>query len=304
MAAVDLKSLDKQNMEKFLESFDIVLSDCDGVLWRETDVINGSPEAVNKLKQLGKKFFFVTNNNGNTRLELVKKCKNFGYNAVTEEILCTSYLAAVYLKEKNFQKKVYIVGSEGIAQELDAQGIKHFGVGPDVMIGNELDIHKSFEPDPDVGAVIVGFDKHFSYPKLVKAATYAQMPGVHFLGTNPDLQRPSPYKTRYPGAGCFLLAIEAAAGKKAVILGKPETFISEIIKQKFHVNPSRTLMIGDNLNTDILLGKRCGYLTLMVLSGITSQEDLEVLKNSNSSILPDFWTNQLSDLHACLNTLS
>jgi phosphoglycolate phosphatase len=67
------------------------------------------------------------------------------------------------------------------------------------MVGNELDMHKRFQPDPDVGAVIVGFDKNFSYPKMVKAATYIQNPDVYFLGTNPDLKRPSPFKTRFPG---------------------------------------------------------------------------------------------------------
>ena len=67
------------------------------------------------------------------------------------------------------------------------------------MVEDEVDMLYTYKPDPDVGAVVVGFDKHFSYPKLVKAATYVQDPSVLFIGTNPDVERPSPTSTRFPG---------------------------------------------------------------------------------------------------------
>ncbi|XP_001603048.1 glycerol-3-phosphate phosphatase [Nasonia vitripennis] len=303
MAAKYLKSLAKAEFKAFLESFDFVLSDCDGVLWREKEVIKGSPETVARFKESGKKFFYITNNNCKTRAELVDKCKSHTYEAAVEEILCTSYLAAVYLKEQNFKKKAYVIGSEGITKELDAQAIKHCGLGPDPIEGDELDMLMNFKKDPEVGAVVVGFDKHFSYPKLVKAATYAHDRGNHFIGTNPDFERPSPNENLFPGAGCYLLAIEAAAGRKAVVLGKPEPFVSELIRKKYGVNPARTLMIGDNLSTDILLGKRCGFTTLLVMSGITTKEELEKQRrDSPNSILPDFYADQLSDVLDCLQT--
>lgn len=67
------------------------------------------------------------------------------------------------------------------------------------MEGDELDLVKEFEPDPDIGAVIIGFDKYFSYPKLLKATTYLADPNVHFIGTNCDTDRPSPNTNKYPG---------------------------------------------------------------------------------------------------------
>ena len=67
------------------------------------------------------------------------------------------------------------------------------------MEGDELSTLVNFKPDPDVGAVVVGLDKHFSYPKLVKAATYLNNPDVLFIGANPDVERPSPNNNRFPG---------------------------------------------------------------------------------------------------------
>lgn len=67
------------------------------------------------------------------------------------------------------------------------------------MEGDEVEMVANFKPDPDVGAVIVGFDKYFSFPKLVKAATYLQDPNVHFVGTNCDTVRPSPNSNSFPG---------------------------------------------------------------------------------------------------------
>ncbi|OXU30853.1 hypothetical protein TSAR_012657 [Trichomalopsis sarcophagae] len=299
-----LKDLSKGEFRKFLESFDVVLSDCDGVLWREHDVIEGSPETVVKLRELGKKFFYITNNNSKSRVEMLDKIRSHTYDVKLEEILCSSYLAAIYLKQLKFNKKVYLVGSEGISRELDAQGIEHVGLGPDVTEGDELDILFKFKPDSEVGAVVVGFDRHFSYQKIVKAATYAYDKNIHFICTNPDVERPSPNTVRYPGAGCFLSAIEKIAKRNAVILGKPEPFVSEIIKKKYGVDPARTLMIGDNLNTDILLGQRCGFTTLLVMSGITTPEELASIKKNpkGSPILPNFYADQLSDVLDCLSS--
>ncbi|XP_035742168.1 glycerol-3-phosphate phosphatase-like isoform X1 [Vespa mandarinia] len=305
MSPKQLTSLSKDTLESFLNSIDIVLSDCDGVLWKENDVITGSPETVNKLTELKKKFFYITNNNTRTRLEFVEKCKGFGYKATTDDIVCTSFLAAVYLKEKQFKKTAYIIGSTAIGKELEEVGIKHCGIGPDAMEGDELDLVKEFKPDPDIGAVIIGFDKYFSYPKLLKATTYLANPNVHFIGTNCDTDRPSPNTNKYPGSGCFIKAVEVASNRSAIMLGKPETFLSEYITKKYNLNPERTLMIGDNLKTDILLGKRCGFKTLLVLSGVTTKSEIESIiaseKIQDDLAIPDFYTNQLLDVFHILS---
>nr|XP_046487725.1 uncharacterized protein LOC124221590 [Neodiprion pinetum] len=305
MAASNLQSLSKEELKRFVNSFDVVLSDCDGVLWVQTEPIPGSPQVVRRLKVIGKKFFYVTDNATKTRAEILEKCKKLQYQAKLEEIMCTSYLVAAYLKEKNFNKKVYIVGTEAIGKELNAVGIEvsHMTIPifqPDRLVSDALEMIQNFNPDPDVGAVVVGFDDQISFPKIAKAATYVQDPNVHFIGTNCDNRRPSPNSNIFPESGCMLRVIEAAANRKAVLLGKPEPYMSQTIISKYGLNPERTLMIGDKGDTDILLGKRCGFKTLLVLSGVTRLNDLERWKKSDDKeerdLVPDYYTEKLSDL--------
>ncbi|XP_046429548.1 glycerol-3-phosphate phosphatase isoform X1 [Neodiprion virginianus] len=305
MAAVNLKSLSDEKIYEFLNSFDTVLTDCDGVLWMEMTPIKNSAEVMNKFHDLGRQTFYVTNNSTKTREECLAKCIELNFHATKNNILCTSYLAACYLQDLGFKKKAYVIGSEGISKELEQVGIGHCGVGPDTIEPGVP--YKTFQKDPDVGAVIVGFDQHFSYPKLLKAACYLNDKNVHFVGTNTDERFPMDGDIIVPGTGSLVKCVETCAERKAVIVGKPETYIAEAIIKRFNINPKRTLMIGDRCNTDILLGTRCGFKTLLVLSGVTSLADVNTWKQSNSQdkldLLPHYYVDKLGDLLPYLEKL-
>lgn len=181
-----------------------------------------SADVINLFRQLGKRVFYVTNNSTKTRDDLVEKCKALKFEATKDDILCTAHLSACYLQSLDFRKKVYVIGSEGeahvhesslenalcdcfiliflsaaIAKELEQVGISYYGIGPDPIKQNVP--HSVFEKDPEVAAVIVGFDEHFSYPKMVKAATYLNDANVHFIGTNTDERFPVSNDVVIPG---------------------------------------------------------------------------------------------------------
>ena len=128
---------------------------------------------------MNKKVFFVTNNSTKTRQELADKAKALNFNvgfvrqtfliffenaeknfSSQENMISTAYLSAQFLKQKNFNKKVYVIGSVGITKELDAVGIKSYGVGSDVLNAPLLSLMEENFKDPEVGAVVVGFDEH------------------------------------------------------------------------------------------------------------------------------------------------
>jgi phosphoglycolate phosphatase len=299
--AVSLTSLNKEKVRNFIDSFDTVLTDCDGVLWLGNAAIPGSPNVIIQLQQMGKKVFYVTNNSCNTRDEIVSKCSTLGYPATKDNILSTGYLTACYLQDIVFKKKVYVVGSKGITEELDAVGIKHLDVGPDPMCSDMTTLLKNeVQLDKDVGAVVVGFDEHFSFPKIVKAASYLKQPDCVFIGTNTDEILPTEFPLAVPGTGTFVRAVETCTSKKAFKIGKPSPYVCETIIRRHKVNPKKTLMIGDNCNTDILFGTRCGFKTLLVLTGVTTLEQVQQLKNSSSKedqeLVPNYYIDRLGDM--------
>lgn len=286
---------------EFLNSFDYVLTDCDGVLWIGQDAIPGSPETINALKRLGKKVFYVTNNSTRGREEYLKKCLSLGFNAELDDIFPTSYCVAIYLKYLNFKKKVYVFGSTGITSELDKVGIEYLPIGPDPVPEDYIKWLKELKLDPEVGAVVVGFDEHVSYPKLTKAASYLKNPDCIFIATNRDEKFPSESDLIIPGTGTLVAAVQTVSGRQPISLGKPSKFMLDCIKQKHpELDLTRSIMIGDKLSTDILLGTGNGLRTLLVLTGISNMEEVEKYQESNSEedhlLIPDYYLNCLGEL--------
>ncbi|KAI4462853.1 4-nitrophenylphosphatase-related [Holotrichia oblita] len=302
----DLTNLSKTEVKKFIDSFDVVLTDCDGVLWLDNQVYEGTPQVLNYLRDLGKKIFYVTNNSTKNRNDFLRKAEKLGFVSKKEEIMSTAYLTANYLKERNFNKKVYVIGSKGITSELDEVNIKYLPIGPDVMKYDLLEYIDNFKLEPDVGAVIVGFDEHISYIKMLKAASYLKDPDCLFIATNTDERFPvSNSSAVKPGSGAIVKCIEIGAHRKPLVIGKPETYIAQAVEKICKIEPERTLMIGDRCNTDILLGTRCGYQTLLVLSGVTKIEEVQKWKESSkkeeNDLVPDFYLNSLGDLLPLIN---
>lgn len=183
---------------------------------------------------------------------------------------------------------------------MDKVGIKHLGSGPDVLQTTLQNlVHKDFKADPNVGAVLVGFDEHFSFPKMFKAATYLDQPGCLFIGTNTDERFPMTGGV-IPGTGSIVRSIEVAAGRNAIIMGKPNPYICAALMAEHNIVPGRTLMIGDRCNTDILLGHNCGFQTLLVGTGIHKLADVDGWKENSSAddkqLIPDVYLPKLGDL--------
>lgn len=298
-SGTNLASLSPAEIKDWIASFDTVLTDCDGVIWVDNNTLPQATDVINKFIENGKQLFFVTNNSTKTRPEFVTKAVKLGFNVGVDNIISTAWLAARYLKAKNFTKKVYVVGSTGITRELDAVGIQHTGIGPDVLQGTLAEAVQAFTPDPDVGAVIVGFDEHFSFVKMMKAASYLNNPEVIYIGTNTDERFPMPGCV-IPGTGSIVNAVTTCAEREPTVMGKPNKHICDILQQEYKVDPERTLMIGDRCNTDILLGKNCGFKTLLVETGIHKAEDIERYAKAEDEetrrLVPDVYAAKLGDL--------
>lgn len=296
---INLQKFRLAAFKKWLDSFDVVLSDCDGVLWLGNEPLPGSAEMINFFLRAKKKVYFITNNSEKTRAQFLTKAHKLNFEVGAENILSSAYLVGQYLKERNFKKTAYVIGTAGIQRELEAVGIKSIGVGSDNLKTNlhEL-IHDEFVPSKEIGAVVVGYDEHFSMPKLTKATTYLEDKRVLFVATNGDEREPSHFV--HPGPGPIIASIENCSGRKATVVGKPNAYVCDYIVNKCGVAPNRTLMIGDRCNTDILFGKNCGFKTLLVESGIHTMKDVQQFMRADDEDerrqVPDFYCKSLGAL--------
>ncbi|OUC46747.1 HAD hydrolase, family IIA [Trichinella nativa] len=97
----------------------------------------------------------------------------------------------------------------------------------------------------------------------------------------------------YHRAGSVLASVKVASGREPIVIGKPHRPILTYLKEKLGLDPSKTLMTGDTLATDIAFAKRHGLASMLVLSGNTTLEDV---KNARTELSPDYYANSLKTL--------
>ncbi|KAI8826594.1 HAD-like domain-containing protein [Fimicolochytrium jonesii] len=295
MAATSLDGK-KGKISTFIDSIDTFLFDCDGVIWSGSHVIDHVREVLKTLRQKGKRLLFVTNNSTKSRQAYAKKFASLGIDASAEEIFGSSYAAAYYVA--NFlkfpkDKKVYVVGMAGVQEELASEGVASVGGESDIENLGSMDEMGTIQPDPSIGAVLLGFDLNINYKKLAKAFTYLHSnPDCHFLATNSDSTFPAG-KSIYPGTGALLAALTTPLGRQPTVLGKPHQTMLDVIVAKYHLDKEKTCMIGDRLDTDIEFGINGGLKTLLVMTGVTTPEGLAA-----SKVQPDYCISSLGHLEA------
>lgn len=279
-----------------LDGTDVFIFDCDGVIWKGESLIDKIPAVLDKLRAMGKKCFFVTNNSTKSRKGYKKKFDGLGLDVAPEEILSSSFAAAAYLEQTNFKatgKKVYIIGETGICEELDLIGVPYIGaedfkgIEPDMSKNGKVDI------DHDVGAVLVGFDRWINYYKIQYAQLCVnELPGCQFIATNLDAVTHLTAEQEWAGNNAMVGAIRGCTGQEPTLVGKPSPLMVDYLEFKFGIDKSRVCMVGDRLDTDILFGNDNGLKSCLVLSGVTTEEKL--LSDANE-ITPNFYCDSIAD---------
>ncbi|XP_061456130.1 glycerol-3-phosphate phosphatase [Rhineura floridana] len=285
-----------------LRGAEAVLFDCDGVLWRGEAAVPGAAESLGRLAAAGKRLCYVTNNSSRTRQAYAEKLQRLGFPpAEPRQVFGSAYCAARYLRRALPPgAAAYVLGGAALSAELEAAGVAHLGAGPAPEPGSAL-FGARAPLDPAVRAVLVGYDEHFSYGKLCLALRYLlRGDGCLLVGTNRDNRLPLEGGSAVPGTGCLVKAVETAAEREAFIIGKPSRYIFECVASEFSIDPARTIMVGDRLDTDILMGNNCGLTTLLTLTGVSTLEEVKGHLESNCperrNLVPDYYVDSIADL--------
>jgi phosphoglycolate phosphatase len=269
-------------------------------------LIPGVPATLQKLRAAGKKLFFVTNNSTKSRKGYKAKFDGLLGNDVVkaEEIFSSSFAAAAYLEQIRFAetgKKVYVIGEIGICQELDLIGVPYLGGPADRDKSPAMGPGDTVTVDPDVGAVIVGFDRYINYYKIQYAQLCINDHNAQFIATNLDAVTHLTDAQEWAGNGSMVGAIKGCTGQEPIVVGKPSPLMIEYLETKYGMDRSRICMVGDRLDTDVLFGTDNGLMALLVLSGVTSEAKL---LSPDNAITPDYYADSINDFFAPIPAVS
>jgi 4-nitrophenyl phosphatase len=252
------------NEARWLQQTEAFLIDLDGTLYRGKKVIPDAPAFIKWLEETGRQYIYVTNNSSRRPEQVAEHLRSLGIPAEAKHVYTSGMVAAKYIAEQpGAEKRVYVIGEEGLRHALENAGC--------VIT----------EDSPDY--VVQGLDRQFSYEKL-KTASLAIQAGATYLVTNVDKALPTETGL-LPGAGSLLAAIRAASGTEPIVMGKPEARMIEYALDVLGVSKDRAVVVGDNLETDILAGVNAGVRTVLVLSGYSKREHLEGAKGKPTLVL-------------------
>ena len=238
--------------------------DLDGTIYRGENLIAGAKETIEKLKSLDKRIVYLSNKPLQTREDYAAKLTRLSIPTEPSEVINSSLVMARWLSKRAPGASVFIIGEQPLIAEMIREGF-----------------HLSEKPG-EIQYVIASFDRTFDYQKL-DIAFQAIKKGAHFMATNPD--RTCPVEGgEIPDCAAMIGAVEGATGKRVeVIVGKPSDIMIQVAGEAIGLKPQHCLLVGDRLETDMVMGKKAGMATALVLTGVTTRE-----VSRQSSIKPDY----------------
>ncbi|HEY7653545.1 MAG TPA: HAD-IIA family hydrolase [Methylomirabilota bacterium] len=247
------------------------LFDLDGTVYLGERLIPGADTAVAALRGAGRRVAFLSNKPLQTRTEYAAKLTRLGVPASPDDVINSSLVLARYLRDRDPGAPVFVIGEPPMLEEMRAHGFE-------------------VRADERVRWVVIAFDRTFDYAKL-NTALQAVRQGARLIATNPD--RTCPVEGgEIPDCAGMIAAVEAVTDRKVeVIVGKPSPIILEVALAALGVPATDAVIVGDRIETDMVMGRRLGLGTVLVLSGVTRADDPRI-----AAIAPDHVVRSIGDL--------
>ncbi|RXZ81870.1 TIGR01457 family HAD-type hydrolase [Paenibacillaceae bacterium] len=258
-----------------------LLIDLDGTIYHGTRVIEGAVEWLAALQAAQVRYLFVTNNSTAAPEVVAERLQAMGIPAAPAQVCTSAQASAAYIAERQPGASVFIIGEAGLFAAATEAGL--------TIIEGTAELEADY--------VLQGIDRQLSYERLTKAVRLIRQ-GSNYVLTNPDLLLPAT-DGLIPGAGSIGALLSAASGVKPTVIGKPSAVLVDFALRRLGITAERTLMVGDNLATDIAAGQASGCKTALVLTGITTPDNLASLAETHN-VQPDYIFHQLKELHSLL----
>lgn len=230
------------------------ICDMDGVIYHGNKILPGVREFINWMIENDKRFVFLTNSSERTPHELSMKLERMGLSVPAENFYTSALATAAFLDSQRPGCTAYVIGEAALSKALYDRGIYMNDVNPDY--------------------VVVGETHSYSHEKLEKAINLV-CKGAKLIGTNPDTTGPIENGIA-PATGALIAPIEIATGKKAYFIGKPNPVMLRHGLKMLDCHSSEIVFIGDRMDTDIIAGIESNVDTVLVLSGVTREEDIDL----------------------------
>ena len=229
------------------------LTDMDGVLVHEGHVLPGASELIAGWRASGTPFLVLTNNSIYTPRDLSARLKAGGLHVEEKDIWTSALATASFLKSQKSIGSAYVIGEAGLTTALHEIGYIMTDQNPDY--------------------VVLGETRNFSFENLTKAIRLINA-GSRFIATNPDATGPSAEGV-LPATGSVAALITKATGREPYIVGKPNPMMFRSAMRRIGAHSESTGMIGDRMDTDVVAGIEAGLHTVLVLTGISDQAEIE-----------------------------
>ncbi len=251
--------------------------DLDGTIYLGDELLPGVGRLIPKLRELGKRVIFLSNNATRDPKMYAEKLGRLGLDTPASEIVNTVVTMTQWLLDNHPEATVYPISEEPLKNSLEEAGI-------------------SISEDPEeIDIVIASYDRTFEYRKLQIAFDAIWFYGRAMLvTTNPDRYCPFPGGRGEPDAAAIVAAIEACTGTECrVNVGKPDPIMLETAMALIGLDKEECVMTGDRLYTEIRMAKKAGMPSAVVLTGETTAEDLAGEPEENS---PDYTLERIDQL--------
>ena len=252
----------------------LFLLDMDGTIYLGNRLFDATIPFLNKIKENGGKYVFLTNNSSKSTQTYIDKLKKLGIDTTADDFLTSTDAACVYINSRYPGKKFYCMGTGSFVEQLTASGV-----------------NVTTTVDDDVFGVLISNDTELTFKKLDDISRLLTEREVVYLATNPDWTCPTEYGF-VPDCGSFAEMLCRATGKTPLFIGKPKPEMVYLAMEKFGADKTETVVIGDRIYTDVAAGVNAGVDSVLVLSGETKAEDLD-----KSDIKPTYVFDSIENIN-------